>query len=72
MTPSQKDLPSMPVERQPWIERRIERAYQRMLSAKSECWRHAWGDGFLANVSARNAMRTVAEVRAIEKARGLA
>jgi len=53
------------------VEQRIERAYQRMLAAKTLAWRYAWGDAFVANCSARNAMRTVAEVRAIEKARGL-
>lgn len=62
---------AVPVEHQPRIERRIQRAYERMLLAKSTEWRHAWGDGFVANVSARNAMRTVAEVREIERARGL-
>lgn len=55
-----------------YINRRIDRAYQRMLAAKTLAWRHAWGDGFVANVSARNAMRTVAEVRQIERAMGLA
>lgn len=54
-----------------YIERRIQRAYDRMLAATSTEWRHAWGDGFLANVSARNAMRTVAEVRQLERERGL-
>jgi hypothetical protein len=54
-----------------YIDRRIARAYDRMLGAKTSAWAHAWGDGFVANVSARNAMRSVAEVRAIEKARGL-
>lgn len=63
---------AVPVEHQPHIERRIQRAYDRMLAAKSECWRHAWGDGFVANVSARNAMRSVAEVRVLEKKLGLA
>ena len=64
-------MSAVPVEHQPSIERRIERAYQRMLAAKSIEWRHAWGNGFVANVSARNAMRSVAEVRRIERARGL-
>lgn len=61
----------VPVEHQPHIERRIERAYQRMLAAKSRAWRYAWSDGFLANVSARNAMRSVAEVRRLERELGL-
>lgn len=61
---------AVPVEHS-YIERRIQRAYDRMLAAKSVEWRHAWGDGFVANVSARNAMRTVAEVRQIERERGL-
>lgn len=63
---------AVPREHQPFIERRIQRAYDRMLAAKTEDWRHAWGDGFVANVSARNAMRTVAEVRALENKLGLA
>jgi hypothetical protein len=53
------------------IDQRIERCYQRMLGAKTEAWRHAWGDALVVNCSARNAMRTVAEVRQLEKARGL-
>lgn len=61
----------MTVEHQPKIERRIQRAYERMLSAKTECWRYAWGDAFVVAVKARNAMRTVAEVRALEKKLGL-
>lgn len=60
-----------PVEHQPHIERRIQRAYERMLAAKTTEWQHAWGDGFVANVSARNAMRSVAEVRQLERARGI-
>jgi hypothetical protein len=55
-----------------YMDRRVDRAYQRMLAAKTDDWRHAWGDGFVVSVRARNAMRSVAEVRAIEKARGLA
>lgn len=62
---------AVPIEHQTRIEKRIQRSYERMLAAKSTEWRHAWGDGFCANVSARNAMRTVAEVRAMEKQRGL-
>jgi hypothetical protein len=54
-----------------YIERRIDHCYRRMLAAKSSAWAHAWSDGFVANVSARNAMRSVAEVRQLEKARGL-
>lgn len=64
-------MSAVPVEHQPRIERRIQRAYDRMLAAKSVEWRHAWGDGFCANVSARNAMRSVAEVRQLERERGL-
>jgi hypothetical protein len=54
-----------------YMDKRIARSYERMLAAKTSAWAHAWGDGFVANVSARNAMISVAEVRAIEKARGL-
>lgn len=50
---------------------RVDRTYNRMLAAKTLEWRHAWGDAFVASVSARNAMRTVAEVRRIEQERGL-
>jgi hypothetical protein len=53
------------------IDRRIDHCYRRMLAAKSSAWAHAWGDGFVANVSARNALRSVAEVRQIERDRGL-
>ena len=53
-------------------QRRVDRAYARMIKASSQCWRHAWGDAFVAAVSARNALRSVAEVRELEKARGLA
>lgn len=60
-----------PIPEHGYIDQRIERCYQRMLRAKTTDWRHAWGDGFVANVSARNAMRTVAEVRQLERERGL-
>lgn len=66
MSPTAQQIPE-----HSYIDQRIERAYQRMLAAKSVKWRHAWGDGFCANVSARNAMRSVAEVRRIERDRGL-
>ena len=62
---------AVPREHQPAIERRIQRAYDRMLAAKTEDWRHAWGDAFVANCSARNAMRTVREVRELEEKLGL-
>jgi hypothetical protein len=54
-----------------YLNRRIDRAYTRMLAAKTRDWRCAWADAFIVNVSARNALRSVAEVRAIERARGL-
>lgn len=54
-----------------YIELRIQRSYTRMLAAKTDEWRHAWGDAFVVNCSARNAMRSVAEVRQIERERGL-
>lgn len=58
-------------EHQPAIERRIQRAYDRMCAAKDDCWRYAWGDLFCVLVRSRNAMRTVEEVRAMEKRLGL-
>lgn len=54
-----------------YMDRRIDRAYTRMLAAKSLAWRYAWGDLFALTVRSRNAMRTVAEVRALEKKLGL-
>jgi hypothetical protein len=54
-----------------YLDQRIQRSYSRMLAAQTDAWRHAWCDGFLASVSARNAVRSVAEVRQIERARGL-
>jgi hypothetical protein len=54
------------------VHSRIERCYQRMLAAKCLKWRQAWGQGFVTCVSARNAMRSVDEVRDMEKRMGLA
>jgi hypothetical protein len=54
-----------------YLNRRIDRAYTRMLAAKTSKWAHAWANGMLSACRARNAMRTPAEIRAIEKARGL-
>lgn len=59
-------------ESSPFLHRRIERAYNRMLAAKSPEWAHAWGDVFVVYVRARNAQRSPAEVRRLERARGLA
>jgi hypothetical protein len=56
----------------PFIHRRIDRAYNRMIGAKSSCWERRWGDVFVLYVRARNAMRTPAEVRELERTRGLA
>jgi hypothetical protein len=56
----------------PVHDSRIERAYRRMLSAKTQPWRAAWCSGFIASVSVRNAMRSVEEVRELERERGLA
>jgi len=63
---------AQPIPENSYINRRINRAYDRMLAAKTSRWRHAWGDAFVANCSARNAMRSVAEIRQLERARGLA
>ena len=49
------------------VQSRINRSYARMMAAKSEKWRWAWGQGFHANWLARGAMRSVAEVREIER-----
>jgi hypothetical protein len=53
------------------IHQRIDKAYQRMLAAKSKVWEHRWGDAFVCLVRARNAQRTAAEVRELERERGL-
>ncbi len=53
------------------INQRIEKAYKRMLNAKTQCWQKAWGDSFVVHVRARNAMRDRDELREIERARGL-
>lgn len=55
----------------PFLHRRIDRAYTRMIVAKSEAWAHRWGDVFVVYCRARNAMRSPADVRKIEQARGL-
>jgi hypothetical protein len=52
-------------------QRRVDKTYARMIAAKTTCWRHAWGDSFKVCVMARNALRTVAEVRELEKKLGL-
>lgn len=59
-------------ENSPFLHRRIERAYRHMLAAKTQAWSHIWGDAFLLYVRARNAKRTPAEIRELERARGLA
>jgi hypothetical protein len=56
----------------PHLHRRIDRAYTRMLAAKTPAWEHRWGDVFVCLVRARNAMRTPEEVRQLERERGLA
>ncbi len=58
-------------ENDPHIHRRIDRAYTRMVAAKSAEWQHRWGDAFVHYVRARNAQRTPAEVRELERQRGL-
>jgi hypothetical protein len=54
-----------------FIHQRINRCYDRMILAKSSAWAHRWADVFMVYVRARNSMRTPAEVREIEKQRGL-
>lgn len=53
------------------LEQRISRAEARMNAAKTSQWKHLWWGVMARQINARNAMRTTAEVRAIEKARGL-
>lgn len=55
----------------PRLHWRIDRAYNRMLAAKSPEWAHRWGDAFVVYIRARNAQRTPAEVRRLERARGI-
>ncbi len=54
-----------------YLHRRIDRAYTRMIAAKSQEWAHRWGDAFVTYVRARNAQRTPAEIRQLERERGL-
>lgn len=53
------------------LDMRISRAESRMKQARCVKWRHAWCGAFLRFVRERNAIRTVAEVREIEKRMGL-
>lgn len=54
------------------IHRRLDKAYNRMLTAKTTEWAHRWGDAFVLLVRSRNAQRTPDEVRQLERDRGLA
>lgn len=54
-----------------YVEQRIQRSYDRMTGAKTVEWAHRWADAFLLNVRARNAMRSPAEIRQLERERGL-
>lgn len=67
----QTDFRGAVSEASPFLHRRIERAYNRMLAAQSPEWTHRWGDAFVVYIRARNAQRTPAEIRRIERARGL-
>jgi hypothetical protein len=51
-------------------DQRIERAYLRMLAAKSLQWQRAWGDGLIAQTSMRNAREAVRVVRIPSGSRG--
>jgi hypothetical protein len=66
MTNLARDIPD-----NSYLNRRIDRAYTRMVAARTAAWAHAWGDALVANCKARNELRSVAELCAIEKARGL-
>ncbi len=54
-----------------YLHRRIDRAYTRMIAAKSQEWAHRWGDCFVTYVRARNAQRTPREVAELETRMGL-
>ncbi len=54
-----------------YLHRRIDRAYTRMVAAKSQEWAHRWGDAFVTYVRARNAQRTPREVAELETRMGL-
>ena len=54
-----------------FIESQICRAEARMNRAKSSKWAHLWCGVMIRKINARNAMRSVAELRQIELARGL-
>jgi hypothetical protein len=49
---------------------RIERAYLRMLAAKSLQWQRAWGDAYKSSTSMRNACQSVEAVRDRTGSRG--
>lgn len=54
-----------------YLDARINRAFVRMLAAKTREWSHRWGDAFVMNIRARNAQRSPNEVREIERQRGI-
>jgi hypothetical protein len=58
-------------ENSPYLHRRIDRAYTRMIAANTPEWAHRWGDAFVTYVRARNAQRTPREVAELEKRMGL-
>jgi hypothetical protein len=49
---------------------RVEKAYLRMLAAKSLQWQRAWGDGYKSSTSMRNACQSVEVVRLKKAALG--
>jgi hypothetical protein len=73
-TPTQ-DFPESvsehPPEASPFLHRRIDRAYTRMVAAKTQEWAHRWGDVYVTYVRARNAQRTPRDVAELEKRMGL-
>lgn len=54
-----------------YLEQQISRAEQRMNQATSPMWRHLWWGVMARKINARNAKRSHAEVRQIERERGL-
>jgi hypothetical protein len=53
------------------LTQRISRCESRMQSARCVKWRQLWCGVFLRAIKARNAMRSVEEVRELEKRMGL-
>lgn len=52
-----------------YIERRIKKAADRMLKAKTECWADRWANAYKSKESAKRAMEAVSSVRRSVNAR---